>query len=84
MRISIFGMNDITEFDPVNFRAVRYQLGGQIPQQAQQSGGLYQGLMNRHVFVAEWRTVIFVTDMEHGAYAVRLPAPTEDTSGRVI
>ena len=40
--------------------------------------------MNRHVFVTEWRTVIFVTDMERGAYAVRLPAPTEDTSGRVI
>jgi len=77
-------MNDITEFDPVNFRAVRYRLGGQIPQQAQQSGGLYQGLMNRHVFVTEWRTVIFVTDMERGAYAVRLPAPAEDTSGRVI
>jgi hypothetical protein len=77
-------MNDITEFDPVSFRAVRYSLSGQIPQQAQQSGGLYRGLMNRHVFIAEWRTVFFVTDMERGAYAVRLPAATEDTSSRVI
>jgi hypothetical protein len=74
-------MNDITEFDPVNFRAVRYPLGGQIPQQ---SGGEYRGLMNRHVFVAEWRTVFFVTDMVRPAYAVRLPAPAEDTSRRIV
>lgn len=73
-------MNDITEFDPVSYTAVRYRLGGQIPQQAQQSGGLYRGLMNRHVLVPEWRTVFFVTDMERGAYAVRLPGATEDTS----
>ncbi len=73
-------MNDITEFDPVNYTAVRYRLSGQIPQQAQQSGGLYQGLMNRHVFIPEWRTVFFVTDMERGAYAVRLPGAAEDTS----
>jgi hypothetical protein len=77
-------MNDITEFDPVNFRAVRYPLSGQIPQQARQSGGHYRGLMNRHVFVAEWRVVFFVTDMERPAYAVRLPAPREDTSDQII
>ena len=72
-------MNDITEFDPVSYSAVRYRLSGQIPQQAP-AGGDYRGLMNRHVFVAEWRTVFFVTDMERSAYAVRLPGPTEDTS----
>src|SRR4029453_1487948 len=77
-------MNDITEFDPRTYRSGRYALGGQIPQQARQSGGLFRGLMNRHVFVAEWRTVVVVTDMERGAFAMRLPAPNEDTSSRVL